>query len=117
MYASLYYFAFVRNFDDNSNVNCEAEKCMVDLRSQVATIFISQIVVSNVIELGSVYASRIASGGGLKIGFTNDGPLKDRIQMEWKSEKYERTDYFFLFLHHYLTFNLLQISKKVVHIA
>lgn len=86
-YATLYYIAFVRPYEVAS-LSCTMEECMVDLRSQLATIFITQLTVSNAIELGSVFAGRLLGGGGASY-FTDN--IKDRIFNEFSSEVYERT--------------------------
>jgi len=87
-YATLYYIAFVRPYESDASLSCDMEACLTDLRSQLATIFITQLTVSNAIELGSVFAGRIVGGGGLGY-FTDD--VKDRIWNEYSSEVYERT--------------------------
>jgi len=88
-YATLYYMAFVRPYEDESSgLSCADEECMVDLRSNLATIFLTQLTVSNAIELGSVFAGRLAGGGGASY-FTDN--IKDRIWNEYASEVYERT--------------------------
>jgi len=88
-YATLYYYAFVRPFEDeDSTLYCKPEKCMRTLRTQLAVIFLSQLLVSNAIELGELFVKNLFRGGIPTFGSKD---TKKRIWTEYTSEVYERT--------------------------
>lgn len=62
-YASLYYIGFFRHYESTtSDLYCTAEDCMEDLEEQLAIIFLTQIFVSNSIELGELFFERLMTG-------------------------------------------------------
>jgi len=89
-YATLYYIAFFRRYESSSSsLYCDAEDCMEDLAAQLSTIFITQLTVSNAIELGGLVVARMFSGGVVSSYFTDN--VKDLIWNQYSSEVYERT--------------------------
>eukprot|EP01084_Bolivina_argentea_P016193 30321_1 len=88
-YATLYYIAFFRRYEDQSSaLYCSAEDCMEDLAAQLGTIFITQLTVSNAMELGGLAFSRMAKGVVVSY-FTEDE--KDSVWAQYSSAVYERT--------------------------
>ncbi len=87
-YATLYYICFSRRYESDESLHCEAEDCMEDLAAQLGTIFITQLTVSNAIELGSLAIARLAKGVTVSY-FTEDE--KDWIWAQYSSEIYVRT--------------------------
>ena len=98
-YASLYYLAFFRQFEEDTTLYCETDECMADLRSQLAIIFITQIVVSNALELWGVQGKKLIGAccklcccrpSESAVSFFTDNE-KDSILVQYGSEIYLRT--------------------------
>eukprot|EP00484_Ammonia_sp_Unknown_P001543 CAMPEP_0197021758 /NCGR_PEP_ID=MMETSP1384-20130603/2689_1 /TAXON_ID=29189 /ORGANISM="Ammonia sp." /LENGTH=1232 /DNA_ID=CAMNT_0042449663 /DNA_START=24 /DNA_END=3722 /DNA_ORIENTATION=+ len=87
-YATLYYIAFFRRWEPDEVLACTAEECMEDLAAQLGTIFITQLTVSNAVELGSLAVARAVKGAVVTY-FTDDE--KDSVYNQYSSEIYERT--------------------------
>ncbi|ETO25906.1 hypothetical protein RFI_11229 [Reticulomyxa filosa] len=69
-------------------LHCEPEECSKELASQLAVIFLTQLFVSNAIELGSLWFARVCKGGSASFESDDEG---SRVWNEYKSERYDRT--------------------------
>ena len=92
-YASLFYIAFIRVYEPEPALHCEPEDCMNDLRIQLSFIFLSQIVVNNILELAPLFMQRCvcaAGRSGIVGGFFVSSEA-DFIYNQYVSSVYGRT--------------------------
>ena len=75
-------------YESNENLSCEVEECLSDLNSQLATIFLTQLIVSNAQELGVLWVKKV--GKSKKIA-SKDKDMKSEIWLEYNSDCYGRT--------------------------
>jgi predicted transcriptional regulator YdeE len=89
-YAALYYIAFFRPYETpGSGLYCAPATCMATLEQQLAIIFLTQILVSNSIELGELFITRLFAKGHATSYFVPDE--KDSLWAQYASPTYERT--------------------------
>jgi hypothetical protein len=89
-YNSMFYVAFLKKFEDGE-LKCKPD-CLSELRIQLATIFITQLIIGNFVELFLPWLkTRMAAKANMAVDINGKVAEKSQPEQEYELEPYEGT--------------------------